>query len=386
MRRYRSSLLALALAFAWPLPGIAWMRLWYNDSEVVERSPLIVVGHLKRESIQRFYHQATGVERNHDGASWEHHATLVVSKVLKGTLREVEIPIVLHYGLEPILGWGKRHGVKNASPRAVALLDTRNSIVSFNALIDDLGEDAIWFLRRLSREDGKEVETGPYGIRDPEDVRPAMMKEYVLAHLSKNPEAAIRRFVRQHPDQAGYARATLGHFEIERIRQIPDLEVRAGKLLPFYLELRGWYGGHEANAPLLECGAAAGRLLLGAFGRPEGALRRNDIIRFWGQVRTKEATPILVDLLLAQDRYWATQKADRDPSFDWRTGEGGDREGQKYELRQALEALRSIADRSAKEALELTRERWQPAKLDDPGIVELCDKALEKLKEDPGRP
>ena len=94
--------LPVFLVFILLLPSIAqaWLRLRYEDATVVERSELIVVGRLKRGCIEYVPHK----KKPHEGASWEHHATLVISEVLRGTCRDKEIPIVIHYGLTPVVG------------------------------------------------------------------------------------------------------------------------------------------------------------------------------------------------------------------------------------------------------------------------------------------
>src|SRR5262245_9042942 len=99
MRRLCSLLLGLAVLAALAPPAQAWMRGRFEDGEVVSRSPLIVVGYLRRGTLERVEHPDIG-----NGLSWEHHATLIVSEVLKGRAEAREIPIVIHYGLSPALG------------------------------------------------------------------------------------------------------------------------------------------------------------------------------------------------------------------------------------------------------------------------------------------
>jgi hypothetical protein len=96
----------------------AWLRPTYEDATVVERSELIVVAHLKEGSIQHVPHK----RKPDEGASWEHHAILVITKVLKGKCDTAEIPIVIHYGLTPRAGDGKP-----ASPKdIIEVHDTGN--------------------------------------------------------------------------------------------------------------------------------------------------------------------------------------------------------------------------------------------------------------------
>jgi hypothetical protein len=81
---------------AWLRPVYAaWLRPVYEDADVVARSQLIVVGHLQRGSIVYVPHR----RRPHRGHSWEHHAALVVRRVLKGKgkLARRELPLIIHY-------------------------------------------------------------------------------------------------------------------------------------------------------------------------------------------------------------------------------------------------------------------------------------------------
>src|SRR5437868_5550017 len=99
-----SSVKSLALAGVFVLfhAGIAhaWLRPHYEDATVAERSELIVVARLKVGSIQYVPHE----KKPSEGMSWEHHPTLVITQVLKGECKEKEIPVVIHYGLDPVVG------------------------------------------------------------------------------------------------------------------------------------------------------------------------------------------------------------------------------------------------------------------------------------------
>src|SRR5687767_1839303 len=92
--------LATVLALAAP-SAAAFGRTWSpaEDQEVVRRAEVIVVGRLEDGSVQ-FVPHAT---REHEGRSWEHHATLVVSEVLKGTLAPGKTTVVIHYGLDVLV-------------------------------------------------------------------------------------------------------------------------------------------------------------------------------------------------------------------------------------------------------------------------------------------
>src|SRR3954463_7942432 len=92
-------LVALVPSLLLSSPALAWERAPYEDAEVVERSPIILVGRVKEGSLQYVPHQ----KKPTDGASWEHTATLAVDEVLKGKVVLKEFPIVIHYGLDPVV-------------------------------------------------------------------------------------------------------------------------------------------------------------------------------------------------------------------------------------------------------------------------------------------
>ncbi len=78
-----------------PLEARAWMRVHYEDEEIVKRSDLIVVGAIKDGTVVVVPHAPDqgGVR------SWATRATLRVREVVKGQCEEKELPIVVRYGL-----------------------------------------------------------------------------------------------------------------------------------------------------------------------------------------------------------------------------------------------------------------------------------------------
>jgi hypothetical protein len=97
-----------------------------EDATVVERSELIVVAHLKKGSILKVSHEKSPVA----GASWEHHAVLVITTVLKGKCDKQEIPLIIHYGLLPLVRGESKDSPKNV----VQILDDggSNAVKTFN--------------------------------------------------------------------------------------------------------------------------------------------------------------------------------------------------------------------------------------------------------------
>src|SRR5262245_23306353 len=138
----RTLLVAAALLASFiPTRASAWMRMRYEDQQVVERSELIVVGRLKVDSIRYVAHE----RKPPSGRSWEHHATLVVDETLKGTAPVQEMKVIIHYGLTPVVGghWEQdgnsvdlRHSRKRPAD-LVEIIDTGNSAMSFVPLVPD---------------------------------------------------------------------------------------------------------------------------------------------------------------------------------------------------------------------------------------------------------
>jgi hypothetical protein len=206
-----------------------------EDAVLVERSELIVIGQLKGDSIQYIPHKR---EKN-EGRSWEHHAVLAVAEVLKGRLDEREIPIVIHYGLDPYIGGrcpkdrGKINihaGQKDFPKDRIEILDTGNSGLSLVPLVEDAGKDNIWFLQRRSGRYGRESGNGGFGIADPEELHPVSMKGYFLACLTEHPEEAIKEQLKKQPHLAKRVEDYLIYAEFQRVLRISDPNEKAVRL------------------------------------------------------------------------------------------------------------------------------------------------------------
>ena len=349
----------------------AWLRPTYEDATVVERSELIVVAHLNEGSIQHVPHNRKADE----GRSWEHHATLVIAKVLKGKCDKAEIPIVIHYGLTPSVGDGKY-----APKGALEIHDTGNSRMGSDPLVKDAREDNLWFLRKRSGLYGREPGNGNFGIVDPEDVQPLQWRDYFLLYLSADPAAAIRNYVQKNPDKAKRAKNYLDHLEVQRILKMEDPENRFAALLPFFLNRTTWNMKAEARDGIAGCGKTAGLNLMKLFADPKHQRFRQEIIRLWRDMGYRESAPLLIDLLKQHDRFWATQDLQAGWWNDFSNGALTERRRDIYgEVYTAAYTLRSFRDPLAKEALELTKKRWQALNFENKQIVEECEAALREL-------
>ena len=212
-----------------------WLRMRVEDAVLVERSELIVVGHLKADSIKYVPHER---DKN-EGRSWEHHAVLAVMEVLKGKLDEKEILLVIHYGLDPYIG-GRRpkdggkiniHAGQKDFPRdRIEILDTGNSAFSPKPLVEDAGKNNIWFLQRRSGRYGRESGYERFGIADPEELQPISLKDYFLACLTKEPETAIKEQLGKEPHLAKRVEDYLLYADFQRVLSIADPNEKAMRL------------------------------------------------------------------------------------------------------------------------------------------------------------
>ncbi len=219
----------------------AWLRPSYRDADIVERSELIAVGHLKENSIQFVPHTNIFPE----GRSWEHHATLVITSVIKGASGEETIPIIIHYGLEPVVGGRAQHdgftmntsgGSKDYPTNLVWIIDT-GSMHGGGSLVEDASKDNIWFLRRRSGIYGGEPDTGDLGIVDPEDVQPLRLKEYFELYLTSHPEDVLRAYAASHTEVTLRVQHWLDHQAASRdwqaVNALKDAKAKAARMASY---------------------------------------------------------------------------------------------------------------------------------------------------------
>src|SRR5215831_5159699 len=131
-RRAFSGKLIAGIAIAvWSALGCrsayGWLRPCYEDITVVQRSELIVVGRLERGSI---------VSASPGQGFSQYHARLAITKVLKGSLEEAEIPVIIYHGLTPLVaGYINDGGIRidlrslyaDSGKSAIQIVDTGSS-------------------------------------------------------------------------------------------------------------------------------------------------------------------------------------------------------------------------------------------------------------------
>ena len=368
-------------------PAAAWLRPLYEDAIVVDRSELIVIGHLKEGSIEYVPHN----KKPNEGASWEHHARLVITDVLKGSTNETEIPIIIHYGLTPVVGgYVKRdnfmlnhRGSSSDYPtNIVEVFDTGNSCVGGPPLVPDARDDNIWFLRKRSGIYGREEGTGDFGIVDPEDLRPVELKEYFMAYLSATPEPAIRRYQWVMADTQRLAQRYFDHLAVQRVLEITNTTKRLESIKHFYLKRQSWNMKQEAREAIIACGDVAAPLLMKMFDDPLLSEHRGDVILLLREINCRDAAPRLVELLELHNKFWRSV-----PLIDGRWNHGETPEDQKTRSRIYTEvyygayALGKLGDARATPVIRATKRQWLKKGFESDQIVEECDRFLRKLDE-----
>jgi hypothetical protein len=381
-----------------PSMAVGWTRLLHEDAKLVKRSELIIIGRLKPGTL-------VYIPNPEGRQGWEHRATVTVKEVLKGECKDKEIPIIIHYGLAPVVGGnikleGRleiRRGGKDVPKDIIQIYDTGNSAVDFSPVIKDAREDNIWFLRKSNGPFEQGTVATDFGIVEPEDVQPIVLKDYYSAHLSAQPQKAMKALLTGPQTTARPAQCFLDLQDLRHDATLPDVKVRAEKLAVHYQKAsdystwlgpgssQGMWIHWESRKGIASCGPAAGPPLVKLFGKEPVAHRRWDIIRLWGEIGYTEAVPILTDLLLKHDRFWSEQNLpkgwwhdDSDPKA-W-----GLRHDMAYETHRALETLVAVGDRRGREAIQATLKRWQsfeipsPEKGGPPSIVAEAERALKK--------
>ena len=319
----------------------AELRPRYEDPTVVERAELIVVGHLKEDSIKYVSHK----RKRQEGISWEHHASLVITEVIKGTCHKKDTMIIIHYGLDPRVGGiscghgfrpQEQKGRKHAPTGPIYILDTGNSSFSCEPLLKDAREDNLWFLRKRTDRWGKEhSNTQMLGIIDPQDIQPLSLKSYFLAYLAEDPEAAVRQQLKKNVAIAERAQRYLVHLKIQRILRIRNPKTRVVKLLPYFIDSFQWGMKREPRDGLVACGDAACPELIKLFEETDQDLLRRKGLKDGPGSEPRLATPHLNALYENTKR--KLQKEWKDQGLDLDSGELASYiEGAKVSLRDFL--------------------------------------------------
>ena len=385
-RSFRTvSLVVLVVTGLGDTPGHAFSRGRHEDAAVVARSELIVVARMEAGSIR--------MERHRDelsGASaYVHHATLIVEEVLKGSLDEKRISIIIHYGLFPIVGGDARpagtmrniHDRPEEYPKDNIEIGDMSSHSFVPLPVKDARANNLWFLRKRSGYFGREPGNGDYGIVDPEDLQPIALEDYFLAYLSADPEAAVRRAMEANPAVVTRGQRFLDRQEVHRIFKRDDPRERVERLLPYFLKGLGSGYYFEVRTEIVGCGRIAGPALWPIYREPGTSFLRQDVITMWGEIGYRDCVLELIALLKEHDRFWSAQSLDSDW---WNRDVDGTRTGRRRDVwcedLNAVRALGRIGDPRARSAVEATLRRWGPTAFPPRDIAEACEQALKSLE------
>ncbi len=232
--------------------SFGFMRMRFEDQQIVERSPLIVVGHLKPDSVQYIPYEP---DPNGGGRAWHHHAILVVEEIIKGAGQPYakELPIDIRYGLTPVIDGIWQHGGSmigapggrepNHSKGIIEIMDSGNSAFSFKPLVPDARDNNLWFLRQLPDNFDKKAAPAEFAIRDPEDLQPLDLKAYFLCYLTADPESAVRDQLQRQPSISDRATRYLAHCEIEPHHETPRSAGNGWNgWIPYWIDYRANWG------------------------------------------------------------------------------------------------------------------------------------------------
>ena len=185
MKTPSKTVLIAVIIFCSIASSYAWLRRHYSDAEVVSRAELIVVGRIKPGSIVLVPH-----ETKNQGASWEHHADLLIDEVLKGQMSATSMVVSIHYGLDPAIGgyssnqfgfFDVRRRGTNYPKDVIEIFDTGNSAFSMTPISGDIRTNHIWLLHHV--QPPVHTDSDMIGIVDPEDIQPVSKKAELMRYL-----------------------------------------------------------------------------------------------------------------------------------------------------------------------------------------------------------
>ena len=371
------------------MPCLARLKMGISDADLVNRTEIIAVGHLKPGSVEHIK-VAEG--------SFVYHAMLVVGEVLKGKAAAKEIPIFVCNGLRcdfpgntnrsrtgfawEMVSNGRTQHMAAPEPKTITIHDFDSDYwPMWNQVVADATLDGLWFLHRQKPPALAENAASPLGVNDSRQMQPLVLKEYFRAYLVPEPETAVRKAVEQQPAVAPRARLFLEAFEIQRILADPDPKVRLEKLLPYYL--RNPYQDGVGSG-VVACGPTALIRLRGVFNDPKyegNVFLRSAIIRLWGEQQDRDAVPLLIALLEKHQRFWVEQALFEGWwNQDFNSPLTRQRHGLYHEVNAAVRALGQLGDERGRAVIELTKRGWEQR--DSNGnsqILEGCIAALQAM-------
>jgi hypothetical protein len=383
---YLKWLCGFALAFVLSIRCTpAWIRGYAHDDELVQRSDSIVIGHIEGGFTQFEY-----PSKHSDGYHyWEYRTTLFVTQTISGKVHVGPTPLVIHYGIKPVILKTNPSLQDTFNPPAadqntdsntpVGIYDAATTIVGMPPG-DNIRKDHVWLLRTSAGSiGGVEEDTSAPGIWSPQDVQSLDRKSYYEAVLSGNIDA-ITPFTVGDSDVVKQARNTVSRLAVEKISQIPDLSKRCDQLLPFFLKKAP--ASNLAFEEIIACGSVGAAKLIPTFENSPGT-DKTQILIGWKNAEFKGSVPLIIEWLTKEDRWWGTLTKD-DQIFASREGPKGGapyNDPRSVSFRNiccSIEALGNFRAKESKALILQIRNRWQAAAPFDPNndFLKVCDDAL----------
>lgn len=336
---FKNLLIALATVFllvAMAEHAHAYLEAYAGPKKLIDRSDYIVVGHVDGESFPQVEN-----DQNKD-----YRAVLVITESIKGNLPLGKTPIVIRSDLKPvtwqsnlILVGGGMHGPVSGNIR----------------------QDRIWFLRLGNPKETNGQST--VGISKGQDTDDLEMKPFYLAFISTDPLTELRKFTGGTGKLAERSRWYVDEKDIERISQIPDLDERVDKLLPYYFldPSKDFSSRRQAEQQIIMTGKIGIKKLVPLYQKTNDEMAKIGIISTLTQMGYRDADPLLASMLEEEDQFWARQYV-RGNSWWW--AEEPDpsseqaRDTSKTRMDAILAALRGTRDPHAIEVVDLVNKRW----------------------------
>lgn len=283
------------------------------DSDLVQHSNLIVVAHVKPGSIVYIPHLADGA------MGWKHTAVLILGEVIKGKCDLKELPVVFHYGMDPIAvgAKGDFQGLSKgkSDPNSQIMMGYQGG--RYGRLPGDLRKDHIWFLsyppKPIHPSDSHE-DLDILGVSEPEELQPVELKPYFEAFLQAHPEDVLKLYASGDSPLAFRSQTYLNHLAILQILREPDVHKRARLLLPYFLFTNDKHvpaDNGEAALQLWEsCGQTGAAFLLPYFNDPKYEAMQTAIMSLWTNAQYHGCIPMLCELLEKETQFWQHQSQD----------------------------------------------------------------------------
>jgi hypothetical protein len=372
----------------------AWLRYYAPDDELVQRSDAIVIGHVD-DSFTPF---APPPRYPNDFQCTQYRTILIVTEVLVGKMTLGPTPIVIHYGIKPVVLKDKSDFVYTINPTTadattgpnvpVGIFDAATTCIG-GPPSDNIRKDHIWFLSSKQHGGpgpGNEDISAP-GIWSPQDVQTADQKAYYLAVLTGDPDA-LAPFVAGDSYPAQRARLAQSRLHLAKIGAIADPSARAEELMKVFQTQKLYTSESQLYSSslnqLLNCGSAGEDMLVSLIATPDRTYERSEIIAGLGGKDYRAAIPAILDWLRQEDQWWA-MKTHQD--MIWTVTEGP-RGGEPWHdprfisyrtLLAAVDAMGKMNVAEAKPLIQQIRARWIDVREHEDGgwyLPDHCDSAL----------